>query len=554
MTPDSPATENTPRPGVGAVRVIVALYLLAQTALTPLIVMHTSVTPRFLGRFSTSYAALMAIYFAGLAVSVFLAVRWRRLGAATAGAMRRPAFIAATALWWLAMLAAGGIYLQTGDTQFRHLGYLLFSTWPPALAIWRLTPRSARNLADKLALAAATIIALAVIFEIMLWCASPLAPATFKSYRKAQIGYLAFQEDSRVLSSSYQKTMITDDELGWKHVPGAHHKLNSAHDVIEGWTVKTDAWGFLNKDFDPSHQYDVITIGDSFTGEVWPDILKASTGWSVCNLGMSSYGPFQYNVVLRRYALRLKPRCVLYNLYINDTTDATLYEEWRASGQDWFTFMGGMWFGPPPSHPGRNKLKQYLMRFSMIYSLCDFVIFTHSERNVGFLANPIEYEQNGVKLTLDRGSFETLGNLENPRVARGMELVAECLREAKQICDEAAIDLTVFILPCKEWVYFDQMCEAASPEDGEKPGKLVEYYKVLTETCEEAGVEFHDVTDRFRQEANENNVIPYRDIDIHWNPAGSNLMALIARETLEAHYPDLKASAKPLDNGDIAEN
>jgi SGNH hydrolase-like domain, acetyltransferase AlgX len=89
--------------------------------------------------------------------------------------------------------------------------------------------------------------------------------------------------------------------------------------------------------------YNIAVIGDSFieVGEsdekTFTEILKRETGQSVLNLGRGWYGPYQYLELLKRHALAVKPKYVLFAFFSgNDFNDLTEYEAWRAGGQYYF--------------------------------------------------------------------------------------------------------------------------------------------------------------------------------------------------------------------------
>jgi hypothetical protein len=71
-----------------------------------------------------------------------------------------------------------------------------------------------------------------------------------------------------------------------------------------------------------------VAIGDSFTygtgveGQAtWPELLEASCGQDVANLGVSGYSALQNLAMLRNYGLALKPALVLFSVYCNDHQD-----------------------------------------------------------------------------------------------------------------------------------------------------------------------------------------------------------------------------------------
>ncbi|HKQ48301.1 MAG TPA: hypothetical protein VJZ71_09560 [Phycisphaerae bacterium] len=69
-------------------------------------------------------------------------------------------------------------------------------------------------------------------------------------------------------------------------------------------------------------QCDIVAVGDSFTEgsrvrdeESWPARLMQQSGLSVCNLGISGYGPPEYVAAVERYGLPKKPKYVICMVY-----------------------------------------------------------------------------------------------------------------------------------------------------------------------------------------------------------------------------------------------
>ncbi len=85
---------------------------------------------------------------------------------------------------------------------------------------------------------------------------------------------------------------------------------------------KTDKNGFKNLEKVANmKQVDVVALGDSFTegmgvatDKIWPSILTAK-GYTTYNLGVQGYGPKQFEGVLRKYGLHLKPKYVIIGYY-----------------------------------------------------------------------------------------------------------------------------------------------------------------------------------------------------------------------------------------------
>jgi hypothetical protein len=112
------------------------------------------------------------------------------------------------------------------------------------------------------------------------------------------------------------------------------------------WDVTYDGNGFRNQR-DLQHA-DIAVIGDSFVegltvtdAELVTSQLAAVQGIVVANLGQSTYGPLQELIVLKRYALPLRPRTVVWMFFEgNDLQDVIGYQHTRQHPPD---FLHAFW-------------------------------------------------------------------------------------------------------------------------------------------------------------------------------------------------------------------
>jgi lysophospholipase L1-like esterase len=95
--------------------------------------------------------------------------------------------------------------------------------------------------------------------------------------------------------------------------------------------IRYDSNGFRN-DSDLSRA-DIVVVGDSFVegvhvsgDETVSSVLARLTGSTVANLGQSGYGPQQKLIVIKRYAVPLRPRIAVWTFYEgNDLGEALRY-------------------------------------------------------------------------------------------------------------------------------------------------------------------------------------------------------------------------------------
>src|SRR5271169_4157262 len=92
-----------------------------------------------------------------------------------------------------------------------------------------------------------------------------------------------------------------------------------SHDAMAAF----DGWGFRNRKVPETS--DIVAVGDSHTYgntarmvDSWPYVLGLLTGREVYNMAMGGYGPNQYFYLSKTKALGLKPRLIIWGLYMGD--------------------------------------------------------------------------------------------------------------------------------------------------------------------------------------------------------------------------------------------
>jgi len=197
---------------------------------------------------------------------------------------------------------------------------------PATLAIPEPVPRSATRYLQLVLLAAASFAFILFCFEL-----------------PALLGVI----DYRTIIGPYHMWWapnVHDPELLSIHRPGAHqqgaarggdssasYQIPVAGQTQFHWDVTYDRHGFRNlRDLQTA---DIAMIGDSFVEgltvsdtELGSSRLAQLEGKTVANLGQSTYGPLQEQIVFRRYALPLHPRVVVWMFFEgNDLEDVIAY-------------------------------------------------------------------------------------------------------------------------------------------------------------------------------------------------------------------------------------
>ncbi|MBN1347603.1 MAG: hypothetical protein JXQ73_33250 [Phycisphaerae bacterium] len=155
-----------------------------------------------------------------------------------------------------------------------------------------------------------------------------------------------------------QRHLVLQDEIGFLWEPNISHErkivLSWADQEKEFTTLCTDRWGFRNppgakKDRATGLPVNIAGVGDSFVEMAAGPFHEffARRGQRYHSFAMHRQCTPQYNIILAKYVLPLKPDFVLYGVFENDFFELADFEAWRESGMDYFAYHSGYWCGPP---------------------------------------------------------------------------------------------------------------------------------------------------------------------------------------------------------------
>lgn len=154
---------------------------------------------------------------------------------------------------------------------------------------------------------------------------------------------------------------VRDPELLYRHMP--HHRERGVYvrgNLGEGlclppnppkeYDLRYDHNGFRNDE--DLNRADVVVLGDSYVeGAMLPssDLLTAALarrlGTPVANLGVNGYGPEQELIVLKRYALSLQPKTIVWVFFEgNDLDQVRLSGEEEESFRNTAALQDDYWF------------------------------------------------------------------------------------------------------------------------------------------------------------------------------------------------------------------
>lgn len=257
--------------------------------------------------------------------------------------------------------------------------------------------------------------------------------------------------------------MVSDPVLGW--VPSRSAMANF------------DKWGFRNRAVPETS--DIVAVGDSHTYgntarmiDSWPYVLGEMTGRQVYNMALGGYGPNQYFYLTKTKALGLKPRMIIWGLYMGDDFEGTYSLTY---GKDFWAYLrvlppqevGPDAWEPPESDTRIKRIRVWLSQHCVIYQLGlhsgfggrvagEAQIRNAPQLSPGMATSLIVPEKGILEAFRPRGVLSRL-DLENPNVREGMRITFELLKQTKELCEKNQIQFLVVVIPTKELVFSDYL-------------------------------------------------------------------------------------------------
>jgi hypothetical protein len=274
-------------------------------------------------------------------------------------------------------------------------------------------------------------------------------------------------------------------ELGARFVlnPADFLRLEVVHDDILGAVPSPsalaafDRWGFRNPKVPETA--DIVAVGDSHTYgntarmvDSWPYVLSRLSGRQVYNMGLGGYGPNQYFYLSKTKALTLKPKMIIWGLYMGDDFENAFSLTY---GLDYWKDLrilppqkveANIWEGPP-TDTGSRKVRVWLSRHCVIYQLAfhagfggrvkgDIQIRNAAELYPGY-ATSINIPEKHI-LEAFRPKAVLFGlDQDNLNVREGMRITFELLKQMDEICQQNHIQLVVVVIPTKEMVFSEYL-------------------------------------------------------------------------------------------------
>lgn len=277
-------------------------------------------------------------------------------------------------------------------------------------------------------------------------------------------------------------------------------------------SVSYDHNGFRNDtDYE---QADIAVIGDSFVEaaivareESLVGLLASRLQRPVVNLGQIAYGFRQELEVLKRFALPLSPRLVVWVVFGgNDLRDVEWYEQQLVN------------FGKAePPVPLRERLFSRNMLVAAGAALDDIV------RGVFDIPTSNALDHSGLFSRAD-GVTERVyfGQSADPWNAHQWEVATSTLQEALHLSQQGGAEFVVVYIPRKFRIYKDHLQLASGTAIAK--WEVNNLPEALGSWCAANGMHFLDLTPHLARHV-QSGIHPYFTDDVHWNPLGHETAA-----------------------------
>ncbi len=291
----------------------------------------------------------------------------------------------------------------------------------------------------------------------------------------------------------------------------ANFKLPPAATTLYRWDVNYDQNGFRN-DLDLKSA-DLAVIGDSFveetnisTAQLMTSRLALLEGKVIANLGQYGYGPLEELAVLKRYALPLHPRTVLWMFYEgNDLKDVIHYRNFIA---------------------GTHKPPGYWTKFWERSFTSNALAHIHFRLRPALRPSGIKHS--GVMQTSDGNKLTVYFLYSSPPFSKedilALEDTTRTIATASKLCENQGVRLIVVFIPTKFRVYHS-FCQFPRVSDCSKwvlndlPDRLKNAVKA---TSPQVG--YLDLTPNLVNAVGKG-IAPYYSDDDHWTPEGQEIAA-----------------------------
>jgi hypothetical protein len=258
--------------------------------------------------------------------------------------------------------------------------------------------------------------------------------------------------------------VVSDDILGAVPAPSA--------------MAEFDRWGFRNPKVPETS--DIVAVGDSHTYgntarmvDSWPYVLGRLTGRQVYDMALGGYGPNQYFYLSNTKALSLKPKMIIWGLYMGDDFENAFTITY---GLDHWAYLRklppqkveeNIWESPAIPSWHLHGVRIWLSRHSLLYQLVFHTgLGGHLKgevqiRNAAQLYPGIDTSLNLPEkniLEAFRPKAVLFGlDQDDPHVREGMRITFELIKQMNETCKQNHVQFVVVVIPIKEMVFSEYL-------------------------------------------------------------------------------------------------
>jgi len=297
------------------------------------------------------------------------------------------------------------------------------------------------------------------------------------------------------------------------------------HRQAEPFELRYDKNGFRNdEDLANTH---IAVIGDSYIeSEMLPNSMLVTTQLAeltretVVNLGISGYGPQQELAVLKRYALPLQPKTVIWVFYEgNDLLDAGRYPGMVSFLKSNWDAVDTFW--------DRSFSRNALTRLTRAVRGCT----PATETDNGSIARATLTDTEGKKqLVYVKGGSRSTSLTKQELDA--LKTTVETIKEGYRLLQDQEMRLLVVFAPTAFRVY-DNVADFKDVGDDATYWNLNDlpdrFRAMIAEISPD--IEYLDLTPRLESAAKMNNLVFLPD-DTHWSSEGHRVVASALAEAL----------------------
>lgn len=328
---------------------------------------------------------------------------------------------------------------------------------------------------------------------------------------------------------------VEDAELVWIHTPhyqkkGKYVRGNVAEalcttmvDEVREYDVRYDQHGFRNQT--DLMSADIAVIGDSFVESpqtshdaLMSTVLGKLQNASVANLGISGYGPQQELIVLKRFALPLRPKTVVWVFYEgNDLNDIQRYEDTHRLAAEPRTpqsVLSRIW--------ARSFMNNLLSTVIRLRDGCQ------SSSTIGdYYALVKDASGREVRQYFISDLFSSAA-----KESEAFAITRASLSAAYQLSRQHGFRLIVVFAPTEYRVYSDtpSVIEFSEKTRDWRPSNLPSKLRAMVADIAPQ-IDFVDLTPVFKDEVARHGQ-PFLSDDTHWSDAGHTLVARTIHDAL----------------------